>query len=191
MDSDTKPSKRERLSRFLGRSVSPLPVRPKTVPTKVIPATPSNASTSLNTNIGHDIFEKALESLSHTEQETIRAQLSSSTYSVDIALEQVRETAYKLQQSCVGRRWHWTYKGREIYFQDQADKVLQLLNKFRSVGDVVANVDPIHVGLPWAGIRTLLEVILDTKLRPPVYYANDVTRLPWPTAINGLSYLLA
>lgn len=35
---------------------------------------------------------------------------------------------------------------------------MQLLEKFKSVGDVVANVDPLHVGLPWAGIRAVLEV---------------------------------
>lgn len=41
---------------------------------------------------------------------------------------------------------------------DRVDKVLLWLDRFKSVGDVIANVDPVHVGLPWAGIRILLEV---------------------------------
>jgi len=32
------------------------------------------------------------------------------------------------------------------------------LDRFKSVGDVVANVAPLHVGVPWAGVRILLEV---------------------------------
>ena len=40
----------------------------------------------------------------------------------------------------------------------EADKVVGWLNRFTAVGDVVANVDPVHMGLPWAGIRLLLEV---------------------------------
>ena len=47
-------------------------------------------------------------------------------------------------------------KGRQVYLFDQVNKVVQLLDKFKAVGDVVANVDPVHVGLPWAGIRAIL-----------------------------------
>lgn len=43
--------------------------------------------------------------------------------------------------------------------RDEADKVLRWLDRFKSVSDVVANVDSVHIGLPWAGIRMLLEVL--------------------------------
>ena len=46
--------------------------------------------------------------------------------------------------------------------EEEADKVVGWLNRFTAVGDVVANVDPVHVGLPWAGIRLLLEVRVGT-----------------------------
>ncbi len=48
--------------------------------------------------------------------------------------------------------------GRTVVLKEKADKVVGWLNRFAAVGDVVANVDPVHVGLPWAGIRLLLEV---------------------------------
>jgi hypothetical protein len=37
------------------------------------------------------------------------------------------------------------------------------LHIFKAVGDVVANIDPVHVGLPWAGILAILEVCIDRK----------------------------
>jgi hypothetical protein len=64
----------------------------------------------------------------------------------------------ELQQRCQIKRWPWNYRGRQVYLFEQVDKVVQLLDKFKAVGDVVANVDPIHVGLPWAGIRAILDV---------------------------------
>lgn len=32
------------------------------------------------------------------------------------------------------------------------------LDRFKQVGDVASNADPVHVGLSWARIRLLLEV---------------------------------
>jgi hypothetical protein len=55
----------------------------------------------------------------------------------------------------------WNYKGRQVYLSEQADKVVRLLDKFKAVGDVIASVDPIHIGLPWAGVRAILEVRID------------------------------
>ena len=62
------------------------------------------------------------------------------------------------QQRCIERRWTFTFAGREVTLKDEADKVVHWLNRFKSVGDIVVNVDPMHAGLPWAGIRLLLEV---------------------------------
>lgn len=36
--------------------------------------------------------------------------------------------------------------------------IIGSVQKFIQVGDIVAQVDPIHVGLPWAGIRFVLQV---------------------------------
>lgn len=45
------------------------------------------------------------------------------------------------------------------------DKIVQLLDKLKSVRDVVAAVDPVHVGLPWARVRAIREayVLHDTN----------------------------
>lgn len=63
-----------------------------------------------------------------------------------------------LQRRAELKRWSWNYKGRQIYLSKQADKAVRLLDRFKAVENIVANVDPVHVGLPWAGVRAILEV---------------------------------
>lgn len=46
-----------------------------------------------------------------------------------------------------------TDKSHDLY-----GKLIESVQKFLRVGDLVAQVDPIHVGLPWAGIRFMLQV---------------------------------
>ena len=46
--------------------------------------------------------------------------------------------------------------------RDEADNVMLWLDRFKQVGDIAVNADPIHAGLPWAGIRLLLEVWQDS-----------------------------
>ena len=42
--------------------------------------------------------------------------------------------------------------------RDEADAVILWLDRLKKVGDIAVNVDPMHAGLPWAGIRLLLGV---------------------------------
>ncbi|KAI7205061.1 WD40 repeat-like protein [Hortaea werneckii] len=80
--------------------------------------------------------------------------------SIEAAFNEAHDRAEELQQRCAIKRWNWKYKGRQVYLSDQVEKVVRFLDKFKAVGDVVANVDPVHVGLPWAGMRAILEVAL-------------------------------
>jgi hypothetical protein len=85
-----------------------------------------------------NMLADALEALDEHERKTIRAWLSRDTIKIDAALEEAHGKAEELQ--------------------DQADKLVRFIDKFKSVGDAVANIDPVHIGLPWAGIRSILEV---------------------------------
>lgn len=73
-------------------------------------------------------------------------------------MEQALAAAQEKQRLCLEKRWRFTFAGKEFILKDEADKVVSLLNRFKAVGDVAVNVDPIHAGLIWAGIRLLLEV---------------------------------
>ncbi|KAK5689539.1 hypothetical protein LTR17_026240 [Elasticomyces elasticus] len=151
--------KRDRIRGFFGRSPSPLPTRPSLAPVQ----TPSQDPAKVRN--GSSILADALEALGREDRETVRSLLPANTISIDAAFDEAYGCATKLRD-CTDKRLSWEYKGRQIYLSDEVDKVLQFLDKFKSVGDVVANVDPVHVGLPWAGIRAILEVALsDSRQR--------------------------
>ncbi|KAK3615199.1 hypothetical protein LTR56_026748 [Elasticomyces elasticus] len=143
--------KRDRIRGFFGRSPSLLPTRPSLAPVQ----TPSQDPAKVRN--GNSILADALEALDREDRDTVRSLLPANAISIDAALDEAYCCATKLHQDCTNKRPSWRYKGRQIYLSDQVDKVLQLLDKFKSVGDVFANVDPVHVGLPWAGIRAILE----------------------------------
>ena len=47
---------------------------------------------------------------------------------------------------------------RVIDVQDKADRLVSWIAKFKEVGDIAAQYDPIHAALPWAGVRFILLV---------------------------------
>lgn len=83
----------------------------------------------------------------------MREMLPSIAISVDTMFDEVYSCVTELQRRSAMKRSVWTYNGRQMYVYQQLEKTLQLLDKFKSVGDVIANVDSLHVELPWAGIQ--------------------------------------
>jgi hypothetical protein len=111
------------------------------------------------TTCASSILADALEALEPDDKEVISTLLlPTNAISIDAAFDEVHTRTRVLQQRCKIKRWSWNYKGRQVYLADQMDKVVRLIDRFKAVGDVAANVDPVHVGLPWAGIRIILEV---------------------------------
>jgi hypothetical protein len=147
------PRKRDRLRSILGRSPLPLPVKLTAEPAQIPQFNPAN------TSIESSILADALEALEPDDRATVSIQLPpTKDISIDAVFDEVYTHARALQQRCKIKRWSWNYRGRQVYLFEQVGKVVQLLDRFKAVGDIVANVDPIHVGLPWAGIRFILEV---------------------------------
>jgi len=77
---------------------------------------------------------------------------------IDSVLLSSFNAAKDKQRLCENKRWTFTIRGHTVRLGDEADKVVRWLDRFKQVGDIAANVDPMHAGLPWAGIRFLLEV---------------------------------
>jgi hypothetical protein len=42
-------------------------------------------------------------------------------------------------------------------------KLLSWMDKFKEIGDIIVQFDPVHAGLPWAGFRFLLKVFYTTR----------------------------
>ena len=114
----------------------------------------ATSTTSSNPNPLRDVLKR----LSDEDQATLQNYVCHNTDDINLTLKQALVAAKEKQQCCIEKRWTFTVTGRAIAVKEKADKVVGWLNRFRAVGDIVANVDPVHVGLPWAGIRLLLEV---------------------------------
>lgn len=112
-----------------------------------------------STNTRYQQFlESALHKLTPSESDIIRRHLAVNTSDITSAVDQAYNAALGQKQVCESKRWRWSFRGKEIVPREEAEKVLRGLDRLKSVGDVAANVDPLHVGLPWAGIRVILEV---------------------------------
>ena len=133
-------------------------------PTTSVP--PSQQATS-NPSFSHNLLDDALKQLSHRDRATLQDHILPNSSDVNLALEQALAAAQEKQRHCLEKRWRVTFAGREFILKEEADKVICWLNRVKQVGDVIVNVDPVHAGLPWVGIRLLLEVrILSPKLKP-------------------------
>ncbi|KAI9708147.1 MAG: hypothetical protein M1828_003096 [Chrysothrix sp. TS-e1954] len=162
----SKPRKRDRWRHLWYPSTQTLPnPTSQDPPSLTTQASQSSTSTSIlsNQHVAHFLLDKALQLLSDSEQQTIKEHLPDRGSGIQAALDNAYNAAQQKRQLCQEKRWSWTVRGRNIAVADQVDKVILWLDKFKGIGDVASNADPVHVGLPWAGIRLLLEVAVTER----------------------------
>ena len=112
-------------------------------------------------NVQSGLWYIALQKLSSEEKAAIQQ------ISVNLKLEiveQLHDVVQQKRDECLKKRWKFNFHGREIILRDLAEKIIFGLNKFKEIGDVAVNFDPVHAALPWAGVRFLLQVRLDLPL---------------------------
>ena len=56
------------------------------------------------------------------------------------------------------RQWSIKWKGQPRQIREQVDRIVQVVQVAKDFGSVAAGLDPIHAGLPWAGVCMLLQV---------------------------------
>jgi hypothetical protein len=139
------------------RAKSDLTAQPSSHTGKTTSTAHGPAATS---DILGEILEKALKLLEEPERVTIEGYIGSDD--IASALEYAFEAAQAKRKVCEGKRWIVTVGRHTLKLQDEADKVMLWLDRFKQVGDIAVNADPIHAGLPWAGIRLLLQVCSHT-----------------------------
>jgi len=102
-------------------------------------------------------WNDALQKLSKNEQQVImrlQPQQAESNFSMDSIVLELRTK----QQACTESSYKFEFQGRQLILRDVAEKAINWINKFKEVGDVAVNFDPVHAALPWAGVRFLLQV---------------------------------
>ena len=56
------------------------------------------------------------------------------------------------------RQWSIKWKGKPRQIRDQIDRIVKVVQIGKDFGSAASGLDPIHAGLPWAGVCILLQV---------------------------------
>ncbi len=109
---------------------------------------------SSSSNLLHD----ALKWLSDDDRATLQDYMFHNVSNINLTLEQVLVATKKKQRCCIEKRWTFTFMRQIVVVKEKIDKMIDWLNQFTTIEDVVTNVDFVHVSLSWADIRLLLEI---------------------------------
>ncbi|MCJ1312839.1 hypothetical protein MMC25_006515, partial [Agyrium rufum] len=123
--------------------------------TSISISAPSTISPLPASSISEDILRRTLQRLTEDERNVIKKYLPTNAADISSTLDAVLSEAQKSQKECERKT---TAAGPEFSLRDRADKIIRWLDRFKAVGDIAVNADPIHAGLPWAGIRLILEI---------------------------------
>ncbi|RDW57470.1 hypothetical protein BP6252_13808 [Coleophoma cylindrospora] len=117
-------------------------------------------STSAQTAEG--LWDRAIQNLNAADKETIsRLELMhTEQLPIEIRIDKLIGLVKEKQEDCEKKSYKFHVCGRDLILRDVAGKVIVWLNKFKEVGDIAVNFDPIHAALPWAGVRFLLQAVI-------------------------------
>jgi hypothetical protein len=75
-------------------------------------------------------------------------------------LNRLLDLTKQCRDTCQRNRWKVSFRGQEIIVRDIADKLVAWVDKFKTIGDIVIQYDPVHAALPWAGVRFILQIVV-------------------------------
>lgn len=151
---------REVLRRILRGSWRATSSRP---PTRDAEQMPSHGNIAVRCSSSEKgLWEHALDKLSEPDREIVLKYSSNSD--VGEAPDALFQAAKRKRALCEEKKWRFFVNGHTVTLRDQADKFIQWLDRMKSIGGVAAASDPVHAGLPWAGVRALLMVRIQTHV---------------------------
>lgn len=116
---------------------------------------PKPVSTAGQPRRGVDPWQKAFNCLDpdlKTALDSVR------TRKLDVVSAVLRAADDK-RQLCIRKQWRFTApNGRVVVVRDVLEKVVSWINRYKAVGDVASQYDPVNAALPWAAFRFLLDV---------------------------------
>lgn len=105
-----------------------------------------------------DLWSEALQKLSEKDRALVLDHVPLAGSPLSEMLETLTKVAQEKRRACQSKQWKLEFKGHTVMLGKLADKIVLWLDRFKQIGDIAVNVDPVHAGLPWAGIRLLLQV---------------------------------
>lgn len=125
-----------------------------TLPASVITASPHPAAPS------RDLWAEALQKLDIRDREAVEnlRPTQSNQRPLSETMDELLGITKRLKTRCDEKTFKFLFRGQNIIVRDVIGKIIVWLNKFKEVGDIAVNFDPVHAALPWAGVRLLLQV---------------------------------
>jgi hypothetical protein len=102
-----------------------------------------------------DLWVKAAKTLSDKDQLPIDFNRVDRLKVLDDVLVAVEEK----KQNCLEKRWKYkNSKGEDVILRNLFAKIVVWVEKFKEVGDIAMQYDPMHAALPWADVHLVLQV---------------------------------
>ena len=81
-------------------------------------------------------------------------------------LSDLGQLVIKAKANSIEKRWrfHRPSDGQTVILRDLFSKIVVWIDRFKEIGDIVVQYDPVHAALPWAGVRFLLQVCRSSLL---------------------------
>jgi hypothetical protein len=115
----------------------------------------SDEHPSQNVYSSEDLWSEAIKLLRPEAQDEVRLSQADKL----VVLNEVLADAREKRQQCKDKQWRYTRSnGKTILFRDIFDRIVSCMTRLKDIGDAVAQIDPVHVGIPWGVVKFLLQV---------------------------------
>ena len=118
----------------------------------------------------HNLWASALSKLSLEDRQRIAFEGQDK---LDV-LTDLQTLTNSAKTKSIENRWRFHRPGRggeTVILWDLFSKIAVWIDRFREIGDIVVQFDPVHAALPWAGVRFLLQVA--TSYPIPLFSRSD------------------
>ena len=103
-----------------------------------------------------DLWATALSKLSDDDRKLVAFD---GQHKLDVLFD-LGQFVASAKEDSIKKRWRFRRPGggQTVILRDLFSKIVVWIDRFREIGDVAVQYDPVHAALPWAGVRFLLQV---------------------------------
>lgn len=135
--------------------------------------------------LGKITLDRVLDNLTEEQRKTIRGNSCQNATDLSNTLDVALINAQQLKQLCVSKRWTLSVGTHAISSKEKADKVIAFIDKFKEIGSAAASADPVHAGLPWAGVCVILKFAVVERRQMDILMGGMATVLSVKSILNA------
>lgn len=109
----------------------------------------------------NDIWTRAYERLTATHPDllaSLEAIIVNDSDESTSPKERLSVVVAQKRAEMLSRQWTVKFMNHRLKIREQVQRIAKVAEYAKGFGSIIANVDPVHAGLPWAGINLLLTV---------------------------------